>query len=45
MNSNGVLNSNRFVEKLGIQMLLRNVVIYMLLFTRKLDTALSSYAP
>ena len=33
MNSNGVLNSNRFVEKLGIQMLLRNVVIYMLLFT------------
>ena len=33
MNSNGVLNSNRFVEKLGIQMLLRNVVIYILLFT------------
>ena len=31
MNSNGVLNSNRFVEKLGIQMLLRNVVIYILL--------------
>ena len=30
MNSNGVLNSNRFVEKLGIQMLLRNVVIYIL---------------
>lgn len=35
MNSNGVLNSNRFVEKLGIQMLLRNVVIYMLLFTHQ----------
>ena len=29
MNSNGVLNSNRFVEKLGIQMLLRNVIISM----------------
>ena len=39
MNSNGVLNSNRFVEKLGIQMLLRNVVIYILLFTHHSVTA------